>query len=214
MIPVYRQQDEQKRIQEDAQSSTMKNLVTLLCVIAALVGSVFSYKCYSCQSDNSTTCAVTTVNCLSSRCVTACQLFGVDNDNIYSIYKGCANEILCGTNGSAVAESLNYRMNVQCCSGHLCNHHRYKLPKINLKRNGVKCPSGLHLGTLKEYKSVKKVACTGSMTQCLHYRATLKYPTGQVQNFSVQGCTDRNTCKYYFKRHIGFEVLKQDYLTC
>ncbi|KAM4015058.1 uncharacterized protein ACNLHF_001744 isoform 2-T2 [Anomaloglossus baeobatrachus] len=37
-IPVYRQQDNPKRIREDAQSSTMKNLVPLLCMVSSLIG--------------------------------------------------------------------------------------------------------------------------------------------------------------------------------
>ncbi|KAM4016929.1 uncharacterized protein ACNLHF_003085 [Anomaloglossus baeobatrachus] len=195
-------------------SSTMKNLVTLLCVISALVGSVFSCKCYSCQSKNSTKCAVTVTNCLSNRCMTASQFFNIDKNMFHSFYKGCANETLCETKGSLVAENRKYRFNAQCCTGHLCNRHRYKLPKKSFIPNGVKCPSAVCIGTLKECKSVRKIACTGSMTRCAHFRAILKNPYGQVQKLSFKGCTDNNTCKYNFDSHIGFEVLKREYLKC
>ncbi|XP_077113485.1 uncharacterized protein LOC143768717 isoform X2 [Ranitomeya variabilis] len=53
----------------------MKNLVALLCVISALVGSVFSYRCMSGVSYNSTTCNVSEIECLAAGCMTVCQYF-------------------------------------------------------------------------------------------------------------------------------------------
>ncbi|KAM4016933.1 uncharacterized protein ACNLHF_003089 [Anomaloglossus baeobatrachus] len=69
---VCRQEDEQKRIREDAYSSTMKYLVTLLCLISALV-SALSYKCYSGFLSNSTTCKESEIECLGDRCMTCSQ---------------------------------------------------------------------------------------------------------------------------------------------
>ncbi|KAM4016854.1 uncharacterized protein ACNLHF_003004 isoform 2-T2 [Anomaloglossus baeobatrachus] len=51
----------------------MKSLVALLCTISAVVVSVFSYKCYSCISGNSTTCKESEVECLGDRCMTCSQ---------------------------------------------------------------------------------------------------------------------------------------------
>ncbi|KAM4014683.1 uncharacterized protein ACNLHF_001473 isoform 2-T3 [Anomaloglossus baeobatrachus] len=51
----------------------MKNLVALICLISTFVLSVFSSKCYSGFSRNSTTCNVSEIECLGDRCMTASQ---------------------------------------------------------------------------------------------------------------------------------------------
>ncbi|KAM4015763.1 protein RoBo-1-like [Anomaloglossus baeobatrachus] len=192
----------------------MKSLVTLLCIISALVVSVISYKCYYCVSPNSTTCQESETQCLGNRCITASQYFNVGGHTFNSIYKGCANETLCGTNGSAVVGNMTFRFYPHCCIGDLCNSQGYELPEEDLKPNGLECPSAHCLGTLEECKSGMVMNCTGSMDSCLEFRGIVKHPDGTYLNYSVKGCINNATCKTDFESNIMLEVIKTVYLKC
>ncbi|KAM4015470.1 phospholipase A2 inhibitor and Ly6/PLAUR domain-containing protein-like [Anomaloglossus baeobatrachus] len=193
----------------------MKNLGALLCMISALVGSVFSYKCHSCYCRNSTTCNETEIECIGSQCMTACQYFNIGENNTFkTIYRGCANETLCGTKGSAMVTNMKFRFNVFCCTGHLCNNQSYELPAENVTINGVKCPSSLCMGTLEECKSDKEVNCTGSMDRCLDYRAKVINPVGVVEEYSNKGCVNSDCCLHNFGNTIGIQEIHREYLKC
>ncbi|KAM4015052.1 phospholipase A2 inhibitor 31 kDa subunit-like [Anomaloglossus baeobatrachus] len=192
----------------------MKNLVALLCVISALVGSVFSNKCHLCWSHNSTTCNVTETECLGDRCMTASQYFNADKTVFKSIYKGCANDTLCETKGSGMVEKLNFRFYAHCCTGDLCNNQTYQLHEEDLTPNGKICPTALCLDTLEECETDKKMNCTGSMDRCLEYRAKLRNPDDTVVEYSVKGCVNSDCCNYNFDSIVGFKVLHRELLKC
>ncbi|KAM4014733.1 uncharacterized protein ACNLHF_001508 [Anomaloglossus baeobatrachus] len=147
----------------------MKNLVALLCMISALTGSVISHRCHYCESRNSTTCEESETECLGNRCMTGSQHLKLNGTQFNEIYKGCANESLCGINGSLVVANTPYQFSVHCCSGDLCNNQKFEIPEQNQTENGVKCLSALCIGTLEECKTKKKMNCTGSMNRCLDY---------------------------------------------
>ncbi|KAM4015892.1 phospholipase A2 inhibitor and Ly6/PLAUR domain-containing protein-like [Anomaloglossus baeobatrachus] len=192
----------------------MKNLVILLCVISAIVISVFSYKCHSCWSRNSTTCDVSETECLGDRCMTVCQYFKLDGYEFKSMLKGCANETMCGMNGSATAENTKFLFESHCCNGHLCNNQTYQSPEDNLTTNGVKCPLSMCPGTLEECKSEKEVNCTGSMDRCLDYRGTARDPYGKERKYSGKGCTNSVACEYNFASQILTEETHRVLLKC
>ncbi|KAM4015894.1 phospholipase A2 inhibitor and Ly6/PLAUR domain-containing protein-like [Anomaloglossus baeobatrachus] len=192
----------------------MKNLAILVCVISAFVISVFSYKCYSCWSRNSTTCEESETECLGDRCMTAFQDFKLDGNVYKSMLKGCANETMCGMNGSAMAENTKFLFVSHCCNGHLCNNQKYQPPQDNLTTNGVKCPLSMCTETLEECKSDKEVNCTGSMDRCLEYRATVRDPYGRDRNYSCKGCTDSVACKYNFDSKIVAEEVHRVLFKC
>ncbi|KAM4015768.1 uncharacterized protein ACNLHF_002385 isoform 2-T2 [Anomaloglossus baeobatrachus] len=187
MVHVCRQQDEQKRIRKDAQSSTMKNLVTLLCLISALVVSASTYKCYSGFSINSTKCNESEIECLGDRCMTASQYLDRKGYMFKSILKSCANETMCGTNGSVAIENVKYRFYAKCCTGHLCNTDGYELIAEDPTPNGVKCPNAFCIGTFEECKSTKEINCTGSMNRCFQYKGQIHYPGDTWKNVSALG---------------------------
>ncbi|KAM4015194.1 phospholipase A2 inhibitor NAI-like [Anomaloglossus baeobatrachus] len=181
---------------------------------SSLVGSDSSYKCFSCWSYNSTTCNVSATECLGDRCMTASQYFNIGDKTFKSVYRGCANKTLCGTKGSGIVKNMKFRFYVFCCTGNLCNNQSYELPLDNLTINGVKCPTALCTGTLEECKSDKEVNCTGSMDQCMDYRAKLKNPDGTVEKYSAKGCVNSDCCRYNFGSNIGFEEIDREYLKC
>ncbi|KAM4016938.1 uncharacterized protein ACNLHF_003094 [Anomaloglossus baeobatrachus] len=154
----------------------MKNLVALLCIISALVGSVFSYKCFSCFSPNSTTCNQSESECLGDRCMTASQYTFNGEVEFKSLIKACANETLCGIKGAIARENVKFRFFVHCCTGNLCNTDKYELQEEDPKPNGKKCPSAYCTNTLEDCKSDKEVNCTGSMDRCFDYRAEVINP--------------------------------------
>ncbi|CAJ0947463.1 unnamed protein product [Ranitomeya imitator] len=183
----------------------MKNLVVLVCVTSALVGSVFSYKCYSCFSRNSTTCNETETECLGDRCMTGSQ-HAYNNGTVYnSILKGCANETLCGAKGSAVMENVKYRFYMNCCTGNLCNTDGYELPAEDPTPNGVKCPTAYCKGSFQECKTEKEMNCTGSMDQCFEFRGDTKDPGDTEGKYSVKGCMNSDSCKFNFDCALGFQ---------
>ncbi|KAM4015895.1 phospholipase A2 inhibitor 31 kDa subunit-like [Anomaloglossus baeobatrachus] len=192
----------------------MKNLATLLCIISALVISVFSYKCYSCWSRNSTTCQESEIECLGDRCMTCSQHFKLAGYEYKSIFKGCANETLCGAHGSGMAENTKYRFSSHCCNGHLCNNQTYKTLEDNFTTNGVQCPLSMCTETLEECKSDKVVNCTGSMDRCLDYRATIRDPYGRDRNYSCKGCINSDACEYNFDSKIVAEETRRVFLKC
>ncbi|KAM4016943.1 phospholipase A2 inhibitor and Ly6/PLAUR domain-containing protein-like [Anomaloglossus baeobatrachus] len=213
MVHACRTQDTQKRIREDAQSSTMKNLVTLLYMISALVVSASSYKCYSCFSTNSTTCKESEVECLGDRCMTCSQY--VKRTNMFrSILKSCANETMCGTNGSLAMENVKYRFSAKCCTGHLCNTDRYGLIAEDPTPNGVKCPSAYFIGTFEDYNSTKEMNCTGSMKKCFKFSGEVLHPGEIWKNYSAKGCANDDACKYNFLSAIGVAVRPRIELIC
>ncbi|KAM4016425.1 phospholipase A2 inhibitor gamma subunit B-like isoform 2-T2 [Anomaloglossus baeobatrachus] len=182
----------------------MKNLVALLCMISALVGSASSYKCYSGFSPNSTTCKQSEIECLGNRCMTACQYVIRGGNMFKSILKSCANETMCGTNGSVATENIMYRFYAKCCTGHLCNTDEYELPPEDPTPNGVKCPTTYCIGTPEECNSTsKEMNCTGSMNKCFQFSGDVLYPEDTWKNVSGKGCTNDDACKYNFKNIIG-----------
>ncbi|XP_075183701.1 uncharacterized protein LOC142256076 isoform X2 [Anomaloglossus baeobatrachus] len=175
MIHVCRQQDTQKRIREATHSSKMKNLVASLCLISALVVSALSYKCYSCFATNSTKCNASEIECLGNRCMTTSQYYDRKVNMFKSILKSCANETMCGTNGSAAMDNIKYRFYAKCCTGDLCNTDGYELIPEDPSPNGVKCPFAYCIGTFEECNSTKEINCTGSMNRCFQYRGQVHY---------------------------------------
>ncbi|KAM4016047.1 phospholipase A2 inhibitor and Ly6/PLAUR domain-containing protein-like isoform 1-T1 [Anomaloglossus baeobatrachus] len=214
MIPVYRQQDEQKTIREDAQSSSMKNLVALLCMVSALVGSVISSQCYFCESRNSTICNASKTECLGDECMTVSQHVTLNGSVCNAIYKGCANKTLCGPDGELVVGNTTYLFSGRCCTGDLCNTQEYESPTENKTLNGVKCLSCLRFDTLEECKTDVVMNCTGSMTRCLDYRATMMNPDGTFLNYSAKGCINSAACQQNLDSKIAFEEEHREYLQC
>ncbi|XP_077113482.1 phospholipase A2 inhibitor and Ly6/PLAUR domain-containing protein-like [Ranitomeya variabilis] len=192
----------------------MKNLVALLCVISALVVSVSSYKCYSGFSRNSTTCDESETECLGNRCMTVCQYSDYNGRMFKSIMKGCANETMCGANGSATVEHIKYRFHVNCCTGDLCNSDGYKLPSEDPTPNGVKCPTAYCMGSLQECKSEKEMNCTGSMDQCFEFRSDVIDPGQKEIKISVKGCMNADSCKFNFDCAIGISEVKKKFVMC
>ncbi|KAM4014878.1 phospholipase A2 inhibitor NAI-like [Anomaloglossus baeobatrachus] len=193
----------------------MKNLVTLLFMILAFVVSVFSYKCYSCLSKHSTKCNETQqTECIGDRCMTCSQLFYNGEKMFKSIYKGCANESLCGAEGSDLMENVKYRFYTTCCTGELCNTDTYNLPNEDPTPNGKTCPSAYCKATLEECKTEKEINCTGSMDRCYDYRGKMRNPDDSVDLYSVKGCTNNVTCKYNFDSAIALTEIHRESLIC
>ncbi|KAM4016423.1 uncharacterized protein ACNLHF_002753 isoform 2-T2 [Anomaloglossus baeobatrachus] len=181
----------------------MKSLIASLCFISALVVSALSYKCYSGFSSNSTKCNVSEIDCLGNRCMTCSQYLDRGGNMFKSILKSCANETMCGTNGSAALENIKYRFYTKCCTGHLCNTDEYQLITEDPAPNGVKCPSVYCIGTFEECNSTKEINCTGSMNRCFYFRGQARYPGDTWKNISAMGCTNYVACKYNFKNAIS-----------
>ncbi|KAM4016738.1 uncharacterized protein ACNLHF_002928 isoform 3-T3 [Anomaloglossus baeobatrachus] len=91
-----------------------------------ILGCVFSDKCYSCVSSNSTTCNQTEIECLGSRCMTASQYFILNGTLSESMFKGCANETMCKDNGMGKVKNTKYEFVSKCCSGTLCNKEKFE----------------------------------------------------------------------------------------
>ncbi|KAM4014906.1 phospholipase A2 inhibitor NAI-like [Anomaloglossus baeobatrachus] len=190
----------------------MKNLLALLFMISAFVVSVFSYKCYSCFSLNSTTCNESQIECLGDRCMTASQFYDREGDVFKSIFKSCANETLCGTNGSAASENVMFRFHANCCTGNLCNTDRYKI-LADPTPNGIKCKSAFCTGKIEECTSDKMMNCTGSMNKCFTFRGKTMDPDLVWNNVSAKGCINDDACKFSFDSAIGVsEGQRQEFI--
>ncbi|KAM4016498.1 uncharacterized protein ACNLHF_002795 [Anomaloglossus baeobatrachus] len=192
----------------------MKNLVALLCLISTLVGPVFSYKCYSCMSPNITTCNASVTECLGGRCCTVSQYFLFGDKYFKSIFKGCANETLCGAKGAGMVNTMKYRFYAKCCHGDFCNNQTYEIPEEDPAPNGVKCPCSFCLGTLDECKSDKEINCTGSMNRCMEYRAKMRNVDNTVEDYSFKGCINSDSCNNNFDSYIGMEEIQRVYKKC
>ncbi|KAM4016138.1 phospholipase A2 inhibitor and Ly6/PLAUR domain-containing protein-like [Anomaloglossus baeobatrachus] len=192
----------------------MKNLVAFLYILSALVISVFSHKCYSCVSSNSTTCNQTEIECLGPRCMTASQYFILNGTLSESMFKGCANETLCKDKGMGKGKNTEYQFSSECCTGTLCNKDTFEHPKENVTENGVKCPCSLCIGTLEECKTDEMINCTGSMDRCVDYRATVRDQYGRDANYSCKGCANSDGCKFNFYSKILFEEMHREMLKC
>ncbi|KAM4016947.1 uncharacterized protein ACNLHF_003102 [Anomaloglossus baeobatrachus] len=192
----------------------MKNLVALLCLISALVGSAVSSKCYYGFSPNSTTCNVSEIECLGDRCMTASQ-YSYNNGRVFnSIMKGCANETMCGAVGSASVGLLEYRFHMNCCNWSLCNTDGYNLPAEDPTPNNATCPSAYCVGNMDECKSDEVMNCIGSMDRCFEFRTDAKDPGGREFKLSLKGCINAVACKFNFDCAIGVAELKQKLVKC
>ncbi|XP_077113483.1 phospholipase A2 inhibitor and Ly6/PLAUR domain-containing protein-like [Ranitomeya variabilis] len=193
----------------------MKNLVALLCVISALVGSVLSsYRCMSGVSYNSTTCNVSEIECLAAGCMIVSQYFYINGTFLKSIYKGCANESICGLQGSVRYEHVIYRFYANCCSGNLCNTDGYDLPTDDSTPNGKLCPSAYCTETVEECKGHHMVECTGAMDRCFEYRAEAIVFGVKSIKYSVKGCITGAACKAIFGGSIAITEKKRFLLNC
>ncbi|KAM4016421.1 uncharacterized protein ACNLHF_002752 isoform 2-T3 [Anomaloglossus baeobatrachus] len=193
----------------------MKNLVALVCVIFALVYSVFSYQCYSSFCRNSTTCDENVTECLGDRCMTACQYADLNGSHYRSIMKGCANETVCGANGLGASEGkFKFQFHANCCSGNSCNTDVYYLPADDPKPNGVKCPSAYCTGTLEECESDEEMDCTGSMDRCFEYRQRIINEGGEDEKYSIKGCANSDGYNYNYDNDIAVVVEEKKYGKC
>ncbi|KAM4016930.1 uncharacterized protein ACNLHF_003086 [Anomaloglossus baeobatrachus] len=118
-IPVYRQQNEQKRIREDAQPSTMKNLVAFLCMIAVIIVPIFSDKCKSCDSDQ-LPCKETDIECNSRGCMTSFSTIHAKGRVYYKLRKGCATDPVCAMNKKTNVCGEVQKESRFCCYKNLC----------------------------------------------------------------------------------------------
>ncbi|KAM4016942.1 uncharacterized protein ACNLHF_003099 [Anomaloglossus baeobatrachus] len=105
----------------------MKNLVALLCLISALVGSGFSGQCKSCDCDVPSNCKETVVNCTTDRCMTSSLWrFNEEHGNMVKrIQRGCEAFMWCGINLSDDYGPNIVRLTHRCCPGPLCNTDGY-----------------------------------------------------------------------------------------
>ncbi|XP_075697023.1 protein RoBo-1-like [Rhinoderma darwinii] len=188
---------------------------TFLIVFCALLGSAFSHQCIYCLSTNSTVCNETEVECIGERCMTGSQYYHNDDKVFYSIYKGCANESLCGAMGSMTRDfNVKIRIYASCCTGNKCNTDAFQLPAEDPKPNGVKCPSCYSKGTTKECTSTRPMKCTGSEKQCINYRGTVSNPDGSVEKYSVKSCINYDGCLNNFNCLIKVEEQNRVFLKC
>ncbi|KAM4015770.1 uncharacterized protein ACNLHF_002387 [Anomaloglossus baeobatrachus] len=191
----------------------MKNLLALLFMISAFVVSVFSYKCNSCFSRNSTTCNESQIECLGDRCMTASQFYDKEGDVYKSILKSCANETLCGTNGSVAIVNVIFRFYANCCTGNLCNTDGYNILAEDPTPNGVICPTAFCTDETKECTSDKLLNCTGSMKKCFKFRGKALDPSMAWENYSSKGCINDDACKVNFDTAIGVsEGQRQEFI--
>ncbi|KAM3923127.1 phospholipase A2 inhibitor NAI-like [Leptodactylus fuscus] len=193
MITGQRLQDKQERSQEATHPSTMKNLLALLCIVHALVTSVFSGKCKSCKSQTST-CEESEIECGKNQCMTLIRNLERDGVEIKSIEKGCGNERICQTKESITLGNLKYQRYAHCCIGDLCNNDIPHNLEEDRKPNGVNCFSCYVKGTLGGCKGNNVTACLGSETRCMDYRATERTANGAVENYSRAGCANPKVC--------------------
>nr|UGY75777.1 sodefrin precursor-like factor C [Plectrohyla sagorum] len=188
---------------------------TGLLVFCALLGSAFPLNCLSCLSANSTVCEASEMDCPGSQCMTASQYYHNGDKTFNSMYKGCANESLCGLFGSLTQDpDVKIRVGAVCCSGEMCNIEVFNLPEEDTKPNGVKCPNSYCTGTTEECKSDKDIECTGSETKCIDYRGRVKNPDDSVEDYSAKGCINPEGCFYNFQILIKVEEIKGKLLKC
>ncbi|KAM4016049.1 uncharacterized protein ACNLHF_002545 isoform 1-T3 [Anomaloglossus baeobatrachus] len=192
----------------------MKNLVTLICVIFALVSSVFSYKCYSAFCYNATKCDLSEIESHGYPCRTTSQY-----DEFYgmigrAILKGFTPEAACGIIGLAASLKYKIHFRVKCCFEDYCNTDGFCLPKEDTRPNGVKCPVAHCTGTLEECKTDQEMACTGSMNQCFEYREHLTNRGQRDGKYSMKGCANSVMCNLSFHNNFEPEVLKKRYGNC
>ncbi|KAM4016500.1 uncharacterized protein ACNLHF_002797 isoform 2-T2 [Anomaloglossus baeobatrachus] len=102
----------------------MKNLVAFLCMIFALVVTVFSFKCKACRCNN-ITCDEFEVQCNRDMCMTESTYHSSKGSSYQRLQKGCANPFACGSKRSDDRQSGIFRMSVKCCKGYLCNNDKY-----------------------------------------------------------------------------------------
>ncbi|KAM4016932.1 uncharacterized protein ACNLHF_003088 [Anomaloglossus baeobatrachus] len=124
-----RQQDEQKTIREDAQSFMMKNLVALLCMISALVGSVFSVKCKYCEG-SSPNCKETVIDCPTDGCMTTSEWMFFRGEVKKFLLKGCKIATYCGRNNSDVSGTIMLKSIDTCCNSDMCNNGTYAFKEL------------------------------------------------------------------------------------
>ncbi|XP_056400087.1 phospholipase A2 inhibitor 31 kDa subunit-like [Hyla sarda] len=188
---------------------------TGLLVFCALLGSAFPLKCISCLSKTSTECeGESEIEC-PGNCMTGSQHFHNGDVDVKSLYKGCANESLCGLFGSLTQENdVTIRVNAVCCSGDKCNDDEFFLPKEDTEPNGLSCPNAYCKGTNEECESDQEIECKGSETQCVEYRGRVKNPDDSEDDYSAKGCINPDGCKFNFGILIAVEELERILLDC
>ncbi|XP_071969223.1 phospholipase A2 inhibitor NAI-like [Engystomops pustulosus] len=193
----------------------MKNLVFMTCVISALVVSVFSVKCYSCCSENNSTCKnVTVIDCIGDKCMTLSQNLFSGMNSVPAIFKGCAIDEMCENKARASGENLRYRLYASCCIEDLCNEDEYRLPADDPTPNGLECPTCYSINSTEECVSKKKINCTGNENQCFTYLGVIKDPGGSVLDYSLKGCANNFSCKVTATKHIGIIKLYGKGVSC
>ncbi|KAM4015473.1 uncharacterized protein ACNLHF_002143 [Anomaloglossus baeobatrachus] len=102
----------------------MKKLVALLCLISALVGSVFSIKCKYCEG-SSPNCKETVTDCPTDGCMTTSKWMFYYGEVEKFLLKGCKIANSCGMNISDESRTTMHKSIYTCCNGDMCNNGTY-----------------------------------------------------------------------------------------
>ncbi|XP_066428742.1 phospholipase A2 inhibitor and Ly6/PLAUR domain-containing protein-like [Eleutherodactylus coqui] len=187
---------------------------TGLIVFCALLGSAFSHRCYECMTANSKTCNPIETECIGSRCMTVSQYFQDDKHIFHSMYKGCANETMCGKQGMVTGKQLKFMGLIKCCNGDLCNNDEFQTPAENNTKNGLKCPFAYCKGSTEDCTPVEWKSCTGIENTCFEYRGEMSIPDESVGSYSLRGCSNPISCVCNFNVAIGINEIRRVALKC
>ncbi|KAM4016004.1 uncharacterized protein ACNLHF_002515 [Anomaloglossus baeobatrachus] len=129
----------------------MKNLVALLCLISALVGSAFSGKCRSCDCVVPSNCKETVINCSTNGCMTVSEWMYFNEDFEKKIWKGCEDSMRCGVKRSEDSGIYIYKSKYNCCTGDSCNTDGYAFTGLESLEKSLKRYHGMwHPGNKKK----------------------------------------------------------------
>ncbi|KAM4014879.1 phospholipase A2 inhibitor and Ly6/PLAUR domain-containing protein-like [Anomaloglossus baeobatrachus] len=178
----------------------MKSLVTLFCMVFALV-SVESLTCKSCLNRNGDSCNdEDTVECGDVEgCSTVSGFIRYGSTVTQFIRKGCPYKVPCGEWLCLTSDEVDWQSYINCCEGKDCNPDFY-IPVDNEKENGYVCPYCYEDHNTEGCTSETTVKCRGNDTLCVEYRGVYFKPDGSAPGSSYKMCAN----EYGFKNVDAF----------
>ncbi|KAM8926995.1 phospholipase A2 inhibitor and Ly6/PLAUR domain-containing protein-like [Pelodytes ibericus] len=171
----------------------MSSALTVLCLLASVLGSAFSLECVHCSSNTSNPCTGTKKVCATGQdqCISVYTESNIQSDKLMSYSSSCGVSKDCNQMYRMTFNHTSQYKVTKCCNTTVCNPVRMNFEEKK-EKNSVTCPYCNEKND--KCKTTVPVQCMGDEKECLTYSYQV-LEAGKNVTRTVKGCATKNLCE-------------------